>query len=74
MPRGADFPEKSAGPTFHPRKMKSGSAWYVLVAWPGRHTERIKGFPSEVTAKDWVAKESLTWLKKQRYMLANRRK
>jgi hypothetical protein len=54
--------------------MKSGSAWYVLVAWPGRHTERIKGFPSEVTAKDWVAKESLTWLKKQRYMLANRRK
>ena len=55
---------ENAGPTFHARKMKLGSAWYVFIDWPGRLAERIKGFPSEAAAEDWIARKSIEWLKK----------
>jgi hypothetical protein len=65
---------KNAGPTFHARKMKLGSAWYVLIDWPGRLAERIKGFPSEATAEDWIARKSIEWLKKRKGKMAKGRK
>jgi hypothetical protein len=51
---------------FSPQKLKSGSAWYVLVEKLNGSRKRIKGFASESAATKWIAEESAKWMKQQR--------
>ncbi len=56
-----NMPEKK--PEMHPRELKDGSGWYVLVQWGIRPSEQVGGFPSEGEAQQWIDKESTGWFR-----------
>jgi hypothetical protein len=60
------IPGKRQITKFEPQKLKSGSAWFILVVRPNGKRQRIKGFASEASAKKWITEKSAHWLKQQR--------
>jgi hypothetical protein len=46
---------------------KLGDEWYVLARHPSGQQEHVRRFKSETEAKNWIARKSKAWLKKQGY-------
>jgi hypothetical protein len=53
--------------TFNPQPLKAGHEWQVIATYPRGQQEHITGFKTETEAKDWIAKDSKTWLRKRGY-------
>jgi hypothetical protein len=57
------MPEAKLTVTFYPVKIKVGSQWCVRVTFPYEVPQELFSFATEAEAQEWIARDSVTWLK-----------
>jgi hypothetical protein len=49
---------------FEPVESKVGQGWYVRATLPKGKQPQFGNFSTEVQAREWIKRRSLTWLRK----------
>ena len=63
MSHNAKMHETKPTVTFKAVKIKIGSKWCVRVTFPSEVPQELFSFVTEAEAKEWIARDSVAWLK-----------